>query len=345
MHERAYINNNYDIKDFSYGFFYRIIQIVPTYRSAFHERVNAMELIQLEMFSHLAKYENMSVTAQIMNTSQPSISRMLASLESELGVRLFDRVGRNITLNEQGKAFLRHAETALTAVSDGRRTLAKVKNELLGEINIGTFSFASILNAVASAFREENPFTLFRFISGNSGYGGANILLTSMLNDHYVSEAQFPVCRQLFTENYYLVFSAGHYPEFNGRTEISLSEMIDYPLILMGAGDHYVNSDNALRETLMHMLNRPPRVAFESNDYTQKMLLVLNGAGLSLLPFSCLESARHIVPDLQIVEFTDFAYERAIAVARKPRQLLSEAENAFWDYMLSYYDLEPDLTD
>ena len=60
-----------------------------------------MELLQLEMFSHLAKYENMSVVAQIMNTSQPHISRMLASLEAELNVRLFDRVGRNILLNEQ----------------------------------------------------------------------------------------------------------------------------------------------------------------------------------------------------------------------------------------------------
>ena len=301
-----------------------------------------MELTQLEMFMHLSRYENMSVVAQIMNTSQPHISRMLASLEAELGVKLFNRAGRNIAINEQGRTFLRYVQSALDAVNAGRGAITSVRNEIMGEIRIGSYAFASILNPVIIDYAKEHPLVQFRLHSGSGGGGSANILLTSMLNDHYVSEAQYPVFRELFDEQYHLVFSAAHFPELTSRGSISLKDVIDYPLILMGPGSMYVNSDNFLRETLMHMTNQSPQIAFETGDYTQKMLLVLEGRGLSLLPDSCLESAGQIVPDLQILEFSDFSYKRTIAVARKPRALLSDAENDFWDFILVYYKKAPD---
>ena len=46
-----------------------------------------MEMLQLRVFSLLSQYENMSTVAQILNTSQPQISKLLASLEAELGVQ------------------------------------------------------------------------------------------------------------------------------------------------------------------------------------------------------------------------------------------------------------------
>ena len=304
-----------------------------------------MELTQLEMFMHLSRYENMSVVAQIMNTSQPHISRMLASLEAELGVKLFNRVGRNIAINEQGRTFLRYVESALDAVNAGRGAITSVQNEIMGEISIDTYAFASILNPVITAYSSEHPLVQFRLSAGSNGSHNASILLTSLLNDHYVSEAQYPVFRKLFDEQYHLVFSARHFPGLLSQSTLSLKDVIDHPLILMGPGSMYVNSDNFLRETLMHMTNQAPKITFEISDYTQKMLLVLEGRGLSLLPDSCLESARRIVPDLAVVDFSDFSYSRSIAVARRPRQLLSEAESSFWDYMAAYYGLEPDTQD
>jgi len=300
-----------------------------------------MELLQLEVFANLARYENMSVVAQLLNTSQPQVSRMLASLEAELGVHLFDRVGRNIVLNAQGKAFLKYTDIALDAVSDGRNHILRTKDETTGEVKIATFAFSSILNNVCLAFREENPLVSFRFSPGNIGTNDTNLLLTSPINGHYVSEAQFPISRKLFDEKYYLVFSGGHFPALMGRNSLALSEIIDYPMILMGATRN-ISSDTYLYDSLFQMTGRSPMVAFRSNEYAHKMLMVRAGVGLSLLPDSCLESAYQIVPDLQVVEFTDFSYTRSIIVARKPRVVLSNVESDFWDYLIGFYDLEPD---
>lgn len=75
-----------------------------------------MEMLQLRVFSLLSQYENMSTVAQILNTSQPQISKLLASLEAELGVQLFDRVGRGLRLNEHGQLFGPYAEETLNSM-------------------------------------------------------------------------------------------------------------------------------------------------------------------------------------------------------------------------------------
>lgn len=65
-----------------------------------------MEILQLSAFVSLAKTLYMPLTAQELNTSQSHISKLIGSLEAELGVKLFDRIGRRIILNEHGKLFL-----------------------------------------------------------------------------------------------------------------------------------------------------------------------------------------------------------------------------------------------
>ena len=52
-----------------------------------------MEILQLEAFVSLANTEHMPQTAQELNTTQSHISKLIASLEAELGEKLFDRAG------------------------------------------------------------------------------------------------------------------------------------------------------------------------------------------------------------------------------------------------------------
>ena len=62
-----------------------------------------MEMQQLQNFYVIAQCESLTKAAQKLHTSQPSLSRSLHSLENELGAPLFDRVGRNIVLNDAGR--------------------------------------------------------------------------------------------------------------------------------------------------------------------------------------------------------------------------------------------------
>lgn len=72
-----------------------------------------MELHQLKYFIQVARAESISKAAESLRLSQPALSKTIAKLEEELGVKLFDRVGRRIYLNDRGRSFLKDIEPAI----------------------------------------------------------------------------------------------------------------------------------------------------------------------------------------------------------------------------------------
>ena len=64
-----------------------------------------MEFLQLRYFVELAKREHLTQVAEAMYVSPSAISSSISRLEEELGVKLFDRVGRNIKLSPYGKEY------------------------------------------------------------------------------------------------------------------------------------------------------------------------------------------------------------------------------------------------
>lgn len=66
-----------------------------------------MTLNQLLYFRQVARSQHFRLAAEQLNISQPSLSRSISNLEEELGVLLFERQGRTVTLSKYGKNFLR----------------------------------------------------------------------------------------------------------------------------------------------------------------------------------------------------------------------------------------------
>lgn len=86
-----------------------------------------MELLQLKYFLELAKYEHLTMVAENMFVSPSAVSSSISRLEDELGVQLFDRVGRNIKLNRYGQEYLIHVKKSLAELSDGEKKLQDMK--------------------------------------------------------------------------------------------------------------------------------------------------------------------------------------------------------------------------
>ena len=72
-----------------------------------------MNLYHLRYFVTLAHLEHYTKAAEILAITQPSLSHAIASLEKELGVKLFEKEGRNVVLTKCGQAFLTDVEHAL----------------------------------------------------------------------------------------------------------------------------------------------------------------------------------------------------------------------------------------
>ena len=72
-----------------------------------------MNIAQIRYFVVAAQVQNLSTAAEMLHLSQPALSKSIAKLEQELGTPLFSRKGKNVILNEQGKAFLARAWISL----------------------------------------------------------------------------------------------------------------------------------------------------------------------------------------------------------------------------------------
>ena len=84
-----------------------------------------MDFRILRYFLNVAKEQSFTKAAQQLHITQPTLSRQLAALEEELGVTLFARSGRNITLTEEGILFKRRA---LEILDLEERTLDELEN-------------------------------------------------------------------------------------------------------------------------------------------------------------------------------------------------------------------------
>lgn len=118
-----------------------------------------MELRQLRYFTVLADELNFTRAARRLHVSQPPLSFQIASLESELGARLFDRTSRSVVLSEAGKAFLPHAQAVLARLEEARSHVTRVASGLLGRVQVGLAGshFLGPFPQFIQQFRQQRP--------------------------------------------------------------------------------------------------------------------------------------------------------------------------------------------
>ena len=114
-----------------------------------------MELLQLQYFEKIAKYQSMTKAAEELHVSQPSLSSCINRLEAELGQKLFDRSGRKIVLNSYGRYFLNLTRQILDLVNECR--ILPGTGMLEGRINMGFLNYNEKMASLIDAFCKGNP--------------------------------------------------------------------------------------------------------------------------------------------------------------------------------------------
>ena len=102
--------------------------------------------------------------------AQPSISEQIRRLEAELGVPLFARAGRGLTLTEAGRLLRPHAERTLAAAEEAAASVREVRDLAGGTVAFGTFSSAHhyLLGGLVQEFRAKHPNVRVRVVGQNS---------------------------------------------------------------------------------------------------------------------------------------------------------------------------------
>lgn len=124
-----------------------------------------MELRLLHYFLTVAREENISRAAEALHITQPTLSRQMAQLEEESGVKLFERStgARKIVLTSEGILLRRRAEEILELVDKTQHELAEQEGQVQGTIAIGCGEIGSVglLPGLFQGFRQRHPLVQF----------------------------------------------------------------------------------------------------------------------------------------------------------------------------------------
>jgi DNA-binding transcriptional LysR family regulator len=118
-----------------------------------------MDVRSLEVFLSVTKHLNYTRAGEDVNLSQPSVSVRIRQLEDELGVKLFEQLGKKVALTEAGQLLIPHARRVITAIEDARQTIREMQGLERGSLRIGastTPGMYLIPNTVAH-FKERYP--------------------------------------------------------------------------------------------------------------------------------------------------------------------------------------------
>jgi DNA-binding transcriptional LysR family regulator len=118
-----------------------------------------MTLYQLKTFVTVARLGSFTLAAETLQVRQPSVSLIMQSLQRELDVRLFERLGNKIHLTHAGEEMLREAEAVVTRAEGIKNRMEEVKGLRKGKISVGGSSIAgaSFLPLVVNTFKEQHP--------------------------------------------------------------------------------------------------------------------------------------------------------------------------------------------
>lgn len=130
-----------------------------------------MELRVLNYFLMVAREENITKAAQLLHVTQPTLSRQIAQMEEELGVKLFWRSNHNIVLTDDGMLLKRRAQELISLAEKTKKEFSH-DEEISGVVSIGSGELKSMqfLSDAIVSFRQKYPKVRFEIYSGNSDH-------------------------------------------------------------------------------------------------------------------------------------------------------------------------------
>lgn len=240
-----------------------------------------MELHQLRYFVAVAETENFTRGAARANVSQPSLSQQIMKLESEVGHKLFHRLGRKAVLTEAGVAFLERARRILFEVENAAKELGD--HPSLGRrITVGAVQTVMpyLLTPLIAALRESHPNLL---INAQEDFR-ANLVRGVVEGDLDLAIVPTPVkdfrisVEPLLTEPLLLLVGKRH--PIASRSEISISDLAEETFISLGDSSALA----AQVRTFFGDQKFQPRIGFRCAQVATLKLFVSMGLGISLLP-------------------------------------------------------------
>ncbi len=242
-----------------------------------------MDERRLRYFLAIVDDGGVTRAAARLHVAQPSLSQSLRGLEAELGVALFDRVGRGLRLSAAGQALVGPARETLGAMDAARGAVAEVVQLLAGTLQIAALTTLAVdpLAGLIGRFRRAHPGVAVSVHEPESAAAVSTLVREGACE---LGLAHLPLpreglrTRELGRQELRFVLPPGS--TLSGRGPLAPEALRDMPLVVSPPG----TSTRMLLERALQDGNVTPRIAVQTAAREAIVPLVLAGAGAALLP-------------------------------------------------------------
>jgi DNA-binding transcriptional LysR family regulator len=277
-----------------------------------------MELTALRAFVEVADHQSFSEAAESLFLTQPAVSKRVAQLESELGARLFDRIGRRVTLTETGQALLPRARRLLSDARDLAHLVDDLQGEVRGRLVMGTSHHVGLhrLATPLRRFTTDHPQVELdiRFMDSEAACraveaGDLELAVVTLPPDRPPRLDLQPLWDDP------LAFMVAHDHPLAGMECVSLRTLADFPAVLPGPTTY----TRGILAAAMQDRGVTLKVAMATNYLETLRMLVATGLGWSLLPATLLDD------EIRALAVDDLSLSRTLGAVTHRRRELSNA--------------------
>lgn len=287
-----------------------------------------MDIHSLTYFKKVAELQHITQASEELHIAQPSLSRTISRLEEELGVRLFDRTGKNIVLNHYGEILLRHTNRILQELKDIEEELADTSSLEKRTVTLSLYAASKLFPQLVMAFKKEYPSIRLQIVQENLNKDhsdGCDLVLYSSMMPSSNSDNSVT----LIKEDILLAL-----PESNPlahRDKLDLREMANEEFICLQTG----KSLRTITDTYCQIAGFQPTVILESDSPETVRELIRAGIGISFIPSITWAGmgTEHIV--LVPISFPQCV--RYINLSWRDSGYLSPAAILFRDFVRDYF--------
>jgi DNA-binding transcriptional LysR family regulator len=285
-----------------------------------------MDLATLNAFIAIAELGSFSEAAERLHLTQPAVSKRIASLEQQLGVRLFDRLGREVSLTEAGRALLPRAYQILNVLDDTRRALTNLNGEICGRLTLATSHHIGLhrLPPLLRAFTRAHPQVALdiQFLDSEVAYeevlhGRAELAVITL-----APETREPVHAVAVWDDPLDFVAAPEHPLARNQA-ITLADVAHHPAVFPG-GNTFTHH---IVRRLFEAQGLTPNIAMSTNYLETIKMMVSIGLAWSVLPRTMLDEqvARLPLPGIQLT--------RQLGYISHTERTLSNAARAFMNLL------------
>ncbi|MBL0088659.1 MAG: LysR family transcriptional regulator [Ideonella sp.] len=288
---------------------------------------------QLRVFAEVARHSSMARAAETLHLTPPAVSMQIKEVESQVGLPLFDRHGRTVSLSTAGEYFLVYAKRLLTTLKDAEAAMARFRKLEAGLLTVGLVSTAKyFVPRMLVRFRAEHPGVEVKLqVSANREQ-----LVTLMANGEVDLAIMGRPPRELAARAepfaahpHVFVAPPGHPILQSGHPPVSA--LANWPLIVREPA----SGTRALLDRFLQDHRTEPPIAMEMPSNETIKQAVMAGMGLGFLSLHTL-GLELKAGALEVVHVEDTPVVRMWNVVHLQSRVLSPAAEAFRYFILEH---------